>query len=196
MRLAYFDCFSGISGDMTLGALVDAGLSLDQLRSGLESLDVPGWQLSSEKIWKNGMAATRVKVQTEDQSKHRSLRAILGIIEKSQLSAAIRDRAARIFSSLGEAEACVHDVPLEKIHFHEVGAVDAIVDIVCAAVGASALGVDEIVCSPLNVGGGSVTCAHGTFPVPAPATVELLKDAPVYSSGLQAELVGCVRLAG
>jgi uncharacterized protein (TIGR00299 family) protein len=189
MKLAYFDCFSGISGDMTLGALVDAGLPLDQLRSGLESLDVPGWQLSAEKVWKNGMAATRVKVQTEDQSKHRSLRAILEIIEKSQLSSAVRHRAAEIFTSLGEAEARVHDVPLEKVHFHEVGAVDAIVDIVGAAIGFEALGVQKFACSALNIGGGTAKMAHGTLPVPAPATARLLQGKPTYSTGVHTELV-------
>src|SRR5713226_8238695 len=127
MKLAYFDCFSGISGDMTLGALVDAGCGAELL-----GLQVPGWELTAEKVWKNGMAATYVKVKTEDQSKHRSLNAILEILQKSQLAPEVRHRAAEIFVKLGEAEARVHDVPLEKIHFHEVGAVDAIVDIVGA----------------------------------------------------------------
>jgi pyridinium-3,5-bisthiocarboxylic acid mononucleotide nickel chelatase len=130
MKLAYFDCFSGISGDMTLGALVDAGCAVEHLRSELLGLQVPGWEMTAEKVWKNGMAATYVKVVTEDQSKHRSLSAILEILEKSRLAPGVRERAGAIFRKLGEAEARVHDVPLEKIHFHEVGAVDAIVDIV------------------------------------------------------------------
>ncbi|MGB7280791.1 MAG: nickel insertion protein, partial [Candidatus Acidiferrum sp.] len=130
MKLAYFDCFSGISGDMTLGALVDAGCAVEDLRAGLNGLQVPGWELTAEKVWKNGMAATYVKVKTEDQSKHRSLGAILEILEKSRLEGRVRERASAIFRKLGEAEAAVHDVPVEKIHFHEVGAVDAIVDIV------------------------------------------------------------------
>jgi pyridinium-3,5-bisthiocarboxylic acid mononucleotide nickel chelatase len=189
MKLAYFDCFSGISGDMTLAALVDAGLSVDHLRSSLQSLQVPGWQLFAEKVWKNGMSATYVKVETADQSKHRSLTDILGILKKSQLSPAVRHRATAIFTKLGEAEACVHDVPLEKIHFHEVGAVDAIVDIVGACIGFDALGIDKFACSALNVGGGTANMAHGVLPVPAPATARLLLGKPTYSSGVQKELV-------
>src|SRR5260370_39679872 len=117
MKLAYFDCFSGISADMTLGVLVDAGCDLEHLGSELRGLQVPGWDLTAEKVWKNGMAATYVKVKTEDQSKHRSLSAILEILQKSQLAPEVRQRAAAIFTKLGEAEARVHDVPLDKIHF-------------------------------------------------------------------------------
>ena len=189
MKLAYFDCFSGISGDMTLGALVDAGCPVDRLRDELRGLQVPGWELSAEKVWKNGMAATYVRVRAEDQSKHRSLSAILEILQKSQVAAPIRERSASIFTKLGEAEARVHDVPLEKIHFHEVGAVDAIVDIVGACVGLHALGIAKFACSPLNVGGGTVKMAHGVLPVPAPATANLLQGKPTYSNGLQKELV-------
>ena len=189
MKLAYFDCFSGISGDMTLGALVDAGCAVEHLREELRGLQVPGWELTAEKVWKNGMAATYVQVVTEDQSKHRSLRAILEILQQSRLAPTIRERAAAIFLKLGEAEARVHDVPLEKIHFHEVGAVDAIVDIVGACVGFHALGVERFACSPLNVGGGTAKMAHGILPVPAPATANLLLSRPTYSSGVQKELV-------
>ena len=189
MKHAYFDCFSGISGDMTLGALLDAGLPLDHLRHGLESLDVPGWQLSAEKVWKNGMAATYVKVPIQDTKAHRSLSAILELIEKSRLAPNVQQRASAIFHKLGEAEAAVHDVPLEKIHFHEVGAVDAIVDIVGACIGFSALGIESFACSPLNVGGGTAKMAHGVLPVPAPATARLLLGKPTYSSGIQKELV-------
>ena len=189
MKHAYFDCFSGISGDMTLGALLDAGLPLDHLRHGLESLDVPGWQLSAEKVWKNGMAATYVKVPIQDTKTHRSLSAILELIEKSRLAPNVQQRASAIFHKLGEAEAAVHDVPLEKIHFHEVGAIDAIVDIVGACIGFSALGIESFACSPLNVGGGTAKMAHGVLPVPAPATARLLLGKPTYSSGIQKELV-------
>jgi len=189
MKLAYFDCFSGISGDMTLGALVDAGCDEEQLRTELAGLRVPGWGLTAERVWKNGMAATHVKVKTEDQSKHRSLSAILEILEKSQLAPGVRDRAAAIFTKLGEAEARVHDVPLEKIHFHEVGAVDAIVDIVGACIGFHALGIEEFACSALNVGGGTAKMTHGILPVPAPATANLLQGKPTYSNGVQKELV-------
>ena len=189
MRLAYFDCFSGISGDMTLGALVDAGCNLELLRSGLQGLQVPGWTISSEKVWKNGMSATLVRVVTGDQSKHRSLSAILEIFDKSQLSEQVKKNAAAIFRKLGEAEASVHDVPLEKIHFHEVGAVDAIVDIVGACIGFESLGIQKFACSALNVGGGTAKMAHGVLPVPAPATAKLLQGRPTYSNGVQRELV-------
>ncbi|HVH71769.1 MAG TPA: LarC family nickel insertion protein, partial [Candidatus Dormibacteraeota bacterium] len=189
MKLAYFDCFSGVSGDMTLGALVDAGCSLEHLRSELRGLQVPGWELSREKVWKNGMAATYVKVKTEDQQKHRSLSAILEILKNSKLLAPVRDRAAAIFTKLGEAEARVHDVPLERIHFHEVGAVDAIVDIVGACVGFHFLGIEKFACSALNVGGGTAKMAHGVLPVPAPATANLLQGKPTYSNGVERELV-------
>jgi uncharacterized protein (TIGR00299 family) protein len=189
MKLAYFDCFSGISGDMTLGALVDAGCDLEHLRAELRGLRVDGWELSAEKVWKNGMAATYVRVKTEDQEKHRSLSTILEILQKSQLVPQVRDRATAIFRKLGEAEARVHDVPLEKIHFHEVGAVDAIVDIAGACIGFHALGIERFACSPLNVGGGTAKMAHGVLPVPAPATANLLQGKPTYSNGVQRELV-------
>ena len=189
MRLAYFDCFSGISGDMTLGAVVDAGCSLERLRDELKELSVPGWTISSEKVWKNGMSATFVKVATEDQTRHRGLAAILEILEKSKLTEQVRNNAAAIFRKLGEAEAAVHGVPVEKIHFHEVGAIDAIVDIVGACIGFEALGIEKFACSPLNVGGGTAKMAHGVLPVPAPATAKLLLGKPTYSNGVQKELV-------
>src|SRR5580704_4552048 len=189
MKAAYFDCFSGISGDMTLGALLDAGLPLDQLRAELTTLEVPGWQISAEKVWKNGMAATYAKVRTEDTTAHRSLSVILQLLENSKLSAPVKSNATAIFRKLGEAEAAVHDVPLEKIHFHEVGAIDAIVDIVGACSGFAALGIEKFACSPLNVGGGTAKMAHGVLPVPAPATARLLLGKPTYSNGVQRELV-------
>jgi pyridinium-3,5-bisthiocarboxylic acid mononucleotide nickel chelatase len=189
MKLAYFDCFSGISGDMTLGAVVDAGCPLETLRDGLEGLEVPGWTIYAEKVWKNGMAATFVRVTTEDQTKHRSLSAILEILDKAPLSQSVRQNASAIFRKLGEAEASVHDVPLQKIHFHEVGAVDAIVDIVGASIGFRALGIEKFSCSPLNVGGGTAKMAHGVMPVPAPATAKLLEGKPTYSNGVEKELV-------
>src|SRR6202022_192570 len=127
--------------------------------------------------------------KTEDQQKHRSLSAILEILRQSQLAPQVRERAAAIFTKLGEAEARVHDVPLEKIHFHEVGAVDAIVGIVCACIGFHALGVERFACSPLNVGGGVAKMAHGVLPVPAPATANLLQGKPTYSNGVPRELV-------
>jgi len=189
MKLAYFDCFSGISGDMTLGALLDAGCDLQHLRDQLRGLQVSGWELSAEKVWKNGMAATHARVKTEDEQKHRSLSAILEILKNSQLAPQVRERSTSIFQKLGEAEARVHDVPLEKIHFHEVGAVDAIVDIVGVCIGFHAVGIEKFACSPLNVGGGTVKMAHGVLPVPAPATATLLQGKPTYSNGVQRELV-------
>lgn len=189
MKIAYFDCFSGISGDMTLGALIDAGCPADLLRSELQALQVLGWTLTTEKVWKNGMAATYVRVQTEDQQKHRSLTTILEILKNSRLAPPVRERASRIFQKLGEAEAHVHDAPIEKVHFHEVGAVDAIVDIVGACIGFHALAIERFTCSPLNVGGGTAKMAHGVLPVPAPATARLLQGAPTFSNGVQCELV-------
>ncbi|HXR32940.1 MAG TPA: nickel pincer cofactor biosynthesis protein LarC [Verrucomicrobiae bacterium] len=189
MKLAYFDCFSGISGDMTLGALVHAGVPLEHLREELNGLAVPGWELRAEKIWKNGMAATYVHVQTQETHTHRSLSTIEAILQGSKLANPVRDHATAIFRNLGEAEAAVHDVPLEKIHFHEVGAVDAIVDIVGACSGFHFLGIQRFACSPLNVGGGTAKMAHGVLPVPAPATARLLLGKPTYSTGIQKELV-------
>src|SRR5260221_3419441 len=189
MKCAYFDCFSGISGDMTLGALLDAGVSVGHLRSELQLLNLPGWELSAEKVWKNGMAATFAKVRAQDTTTHRSLGTILSLFEKSALASGVKARAASIFQKLGEAEAAVHDVPLEKIHFHEVGAIDAIVDIVGACIGFAALGIDSFACSPLNVGGGTAKMAHGILPVPAPATARLLLGKPTYSNGIQKELI-------
>ena len=189
MKLAYFDCFSGISGDMVLGAVVDAGCDLALLRAGLQSLRVSGWTISSERVWKNGMSGTFVRVTTEDQTKHRSLSEILEIFDKSQLTDCVRKNASAIFQKLGEAEASVHDVPLEKIHFHEVGAIDAIVDVVGACISFESFGVQKFACSPLNVGGGTAKMAHGVLPVPAPATAKLLQGKPTYSNGVQRELV-------
>lgn len=135
------------------------------------------------------MSATYVRVQTEDQQKHRSLTTILEILRNSRLPPPVQERASRIFQSLGEAEAHVHDAPLEKVHFHEVGAVDAIVDIVGSCIGFNALGIERFACSPLNVGGGTAQMAHGLLPVPAPATARLLQGVPTFSNGVQRELV-------
>ncbi len=240
MRIAYLECFSGMSGDMFLGALIDAGISprlLEEtvvalglgarleisrvVRSGISATKVDVWvdgekDLPREEYWgkqnvaralspaisqrghdhhhdhehSSEVGASRAGVPAPHEHSHiRGIAEIRTIIGKAAITDVSKKTAIAIFEALGAAEAKVHDTSIEKVHFHEVGAVDAMVDIVCAAVGAEALGVDEIVCSPLNVGGGSVQCAHGTFPVPAPATVELLKEAPVYSTGVQAELV-------
>jgi pyridinium-3,5-bisthiocarboxylic acid mononucleotide nickel chelatase len=247
MRIAYLECFSGISGDMFLGALVDAGVSPRLLEDTVAALGL-GAKLEISKVVRSGISATKVDVWVEGEKDmpreeywakqnaahaaapalieasghhehphehghshshehthshtsagehaphthghtHRGLNEIRKIISAAPISAQAKKTATSVFEALGAAEAKIHNVPVEEIHFHEVGAVDAIVDIVCAAVGAEALAVAEFVCSPVNVGGGTVHCAHGTFPVPAPATLELLREAPVYSSGVQAELV-------
>jgi uncharacterized protein (TIGR00299 family) protein len=191
MRIAYLDCFSGISGDMFLGALVDAGVSPRLLEDTVTALDL-GASMEISRVQRGGIAATKVNVVAPKRGTHqhgRHLREIRGIIDKAEISRHAKNISIKIFEALGEAEAEIHSTSIEKIHFHEVGAVDAIVDIVCAAVGAETLAVEEWICSPLNVGGGTVQCAHGTLPVPAPATLKLLRDAPVYSSGPQVELV-------
>lgn len=245
MRIAYLDCFSGISGDMFLGALVDAGVSPHLLEETVAALNL-GARLEVSRVMRSGISATKVDVwvdgekdmpreeywsrqdakhsgkhhshetshahghdhghdhpqdqaapagtvapvEHEHEHHHRGLAEIRVIISKAaSISQSAKAKAISIFEALGAAEGKIHNMPAESVHFHEVGTVDAMVDIVCAAVGSEALGIEAIVCSALNVGGGTVQCAHGTFPVPAPATVEILKGAPVYTSGVQAELV-------
>jgi len=189
MKIAYFDCFSGISGDMVLGALVDAGCEVGRLEAELRRVPLTGWKISAAKVDRGALTATKVTVETTEHHHHRSLQTILDLIDRSGLSPRVSDRARRIFQRLGEAEARVHDVPIEKIHFHEVGAVDAVVDIVGACIGFEILGVEEFACSALNLGAGKVETQHGALPVPAPATAELLRAAPVYSTGISRELV-------
>lgn len=189
MKIAYFDCFSGISGDMVLGALVDAGCELGRLETELRRLPLEGWSITAEKVMRGSLSATRVKVESGEHHPHRSLDTILKLINQAGLSPQVTDRASRIFRRLGEAEARVHNVPVERIHFHEVGAVDAIVDIVGACAGFELLGIEEFTCSALNVGGGRVKTNHGILPVPAPATANLLCGAPTYSTGIEHELV-------
>jgi uncharacterized protein (TIGR00299 family) protein len=261
MRIAYLECFSGISGDMFLGALIDAGVPPELFIKTVEALGVDA-RLEISRVDRSGISATKVDVIAAGEKElpreefwagalstqksavssqhsavspaasstvalsqgheharedgnlhshehaesgrshdhdhgsehshshsHRGLKEIRQIINKAGISQSTKDRAIKIFEALGAAEAKVHNSDIETIHFHEVGAIDAIVDIVCASVGSEALGVDEWICSPLNVGGGTVVCAHGTFPIPAPATLELLKKAPVYSGEILKELV-------
>jgi uncharacterized protein (TIGR00299 family) protein len=187
--IAYFDCFAGISGDMVLGALVDAGADLRAIEAELRKLGLEGWSISAEKVKRGAISATRVKVETSEGHHHRGLSIILGRIDKANLAPRAADRARKIFTRLAEAEAKVHQMPVEQVHFHEVGAVDSIVDIVGAAIGFELLGIDEFACSSFDVGAGQVKTAHGLLPVPAPATAELLRGAPTYSSGVQCELV-------
>ena len=189
MKIAYFDCFSGISGDMVLGALVDAGTELGRLEEELHRLPVSGWKISAEKVKRRALFATHVQVETHEHHPHRSLSEILKMIEEAGLAPRAAERASRIFQRLGDAEAKVHQIPVEKVHFHEVGAVDSIVDIVGSAIGFELLDIDRFACSSLDVGGGRVRTEHGILPVPAPATAELLRGVPSYSSGIERELV-------
>lgn len=190
MKLAYFDCFSGISGDMTLGALVDAGLSARKLRAELKKLKVEGYTISVAKTMKCGIAATKVtvKVKHPGKQKHRHYPDITRIVEKSALSAKVKEKALSIFRVIAEAEATTHGTTVDRVHFHEVGAIDSIVDVVGAAVGLVELGIDEIYASAVNTGSGIVRAAHGVMPVPAPATALILKDAPTYAEGPEKEL--------
>lgn len=181
MQLAYFDCFSGASGDMILAACIDAGLDADDLRSRLAGLNLPGWSLEVNKVRKQGFAASQVEVRLDpaaDQP-HRHLRHIREIIDRSALPPAVRKRAIAVFSRLAEAEAAVHGTTVEKVHFHEVGAIDAIVDIVGACLALEMLGVEQVRCSAIPTGSGMVTCDHGVMPVPAPATARLLTGVPL-----------------
>lgn len=231
MRIGYLECFSGISGDMLLGALVDAGVPFSALEETTAALHV-GAHLHRRQVMRGGLTATKVDVHTGEghaheadrheahthahdhshhhghahdhghepdhehdhshehtAAAHRSLSTILEILRTAPLTERVRARASRAFQLLGEVESKIHSIPIEQVHFHEVGAVDTIVDIACAAAGAEALGVDRWMASPLNVGSGTVNCAHGTLPVPAPATIALLGDAPIYSAGQPMERV-------
>ncbi len=179
MKTGYFDCFCGASGDMILGALIAAGLSPDLLRAELTKLNLLEYDLDILNVTKNGIAATRVCVKTAEQSPHRGLPEILDIINAADLPERVRCRAGDIFTRLAQAEAKVHGIPIDKVHFHEVGAVDAIVDIVGAAIGIEHLGIERIVCSPIPTGSGTVKCDHGILPIPAPATAELLRGIPL-----------------
>ena len=189
MVIAYFDCFSGISGDMTLGALVDAGVSIDALRAELARLDLPGYKIKAEKVTRSGVAATKVFVIVDNKEHgERNLADILKFIESSGLATAIKQKSGMIFKRLAEAEAKVHGTTVDKIHFHEVGAVDSIVDIVGSVIGMELLGISQVMTSPINVGSGSVKTSHGLLPVPAPATAELLRGIPFYESSTKFEL--------
>ncbi len=189
MTLAYFDCFSGISGDMILGALVDAGVSIEALRSELAKLDLPGYTINAEKVKRSGFAATKVHVLLDEKRQPaRHLSDIRKIVETSGLSTSIKEKSMKIFERLAEAEAAVHGTTPDNVHFHEVGAVDAIVDIVGSVAGLNMLGISTIAGSPINLGSGTIKSAHGTLPVPAPATAELLKGIPSYGSLIPFEL--------
>lgn len=187
-KIAYLDCHSGISGDMTLAALIDAGVDLAAVQQGIASLGMPDVRLVVEPVKRHGFRALWLKVEHPPEHKHRHLHHITDMIAKGTMSERARDWAVRIFTRLGEAEAKVHGTTIEKVHFHEVGAVDSIADVVGAAVGWDLLGVDRIVASPIPTGGGEIEIAHGRVTVPAPATAELLCGVPLAASDVQAEL--------
>lgn len=190
MRTLYFDCFAGISGDMTLGALVAAGADARALKDGLALLGLDGYEIEFETVDRSGISATRAVVNvTKDEKPHRHLRDVLAIIENSRLGDSVKQRASKIFTRLAEAEARVHNVAIERVHFHEVGAVDAIVDVVGACIGFELLGVERFAASALHVGSGMVEMEHGRFPIPPPAVAELLRGVPIYSTEIRGELV-------
>ena len=212
-KILYFDCFAGASGDMVLGALLDAGLPMAELEAALGSLMIPGYRLAADRVLRAGVSATKFRLiepeghghshphggHSHPHHGHRSLAEIVALIEKSALDAEARARAIALFRRLAEAEAAIHQMAVEQVHLHEVGALDSIVDIVGAVFGLQWFGADRIASSPLNVGGGMVRSAHGVFPVPAPATLRLLEGVPVYSSGVQMETVtptGALLVAG
>jgi uncharacterized protein (TIGR00299 family) protein len=214
-RVLYFDCFSGISGDMVLGALIDAGLPFNELKTALGSLAISAYGVEAHRVLRAGVSATKFDVHEHDASiadgtehhhdhhdhdhdhdeghahshPHRSLPEIYALIDRSALSESGRARARALFQRLAEVEASIHQMPVERVHLHEVGALDSIIDVVGAVFAIEWFGAERIVCSPLNVGGGMIKSAHGVYPVPAPATIKLLGDAPVYGGPIQSELV-------
>ncbi len=187
MRLGYLDAFSGISGDMLVGALVDAGADPTELCAALDSLGT-GARFRFERVMRGGLAAIKFQVEAEGSGPWRHLGDILRLIADSGLPGRVKHNASKVFERLGAVEAAIHQVPVERVHFHEVGAVDSIADVVGACLGFELLGVEEIHCSPVNLGGGVIQTSHGTLPVPAPATAALLKDKPVYAEGPTVEL--------
>jgi len=187
MKICYFDAFSGISGDMTVGSLVDAGADGHALAEVLRSLGTNA-EFRFEKTKRRGISATKFHVDGGESRTHRHLPHILKMIDQAELPDRAKENAARVFTRLGEAEAAVHGVPIEKVHFHEVGAADSIADIVGACLGLEMLGVEAVYCSPINTGSGTVNTEHGVLPVPAPATAALLAGKPVYAAGPAKEL--------
>jgi len=181
MKILYYDCFAGISGDMNLGALIDLGVEPDDLKNELEKLNIEGFHLEIKKDQRRGITGTKAEVIIEnpDNEKHRHLRHVEEIVNNSSLPEHVKSNALKIFNLVAVAEAKVHDIPIQKVHFHEVGALDSIADIVGAAICLDYLKVDKVMAAPIQLGGGTVKCAHGIMPVPAPATTEIVKDVPV-----------------
>ena len=190
MRVLYFDCFAGISGDMTIGALIDLGIDVESLKQQLASLGLSGYEIKIDRVERGGIAATKFNVELEPTPQPaRHLADIREIIDNSKLSELARSRSLRAFERLAEAEARAHGTTPDAVHFHEVGAVDSIIDIAGAMIGFEMLGVDRFVSSPLRVGYGSVKAAHGLLPVPAPGTAEILRGAPIYAGDIEGEFV-------
>jgi hypothetical protein len=190
MRTAYFDCFSGASGDMILGALIDAGLSPQRLREELKKLRIPTVHLKVRKVLKKGISGTRVIVEGKNEKRsHRNLKEILRIVRRSRVETEVKEKSEEIFKRIASVEAKIHQIPIEEVHFHELGGLDSIVDIVGSVWGVRALGIEKIYVSKVNVGAGFVKCEHGILPVPAPATLSLMEGKPIYSSGVERELL-------
>ncbi len=192
MKIAYFDCFAGAAGDMILGALLDAGLSPAVLKEQISRLGLSHYDIQMKEVRKKGIRGTQALVTVEQEHHchhHRHLSRILDIIRSSALPESVKEKSSAIFRRLAEAEAKVHGIALEEVHFHEVGAADAIIDVVGSVIGLNVMGIEQIVCSPLHLGSGTVECAHGILPVPPPAVAELVRGLPVYSRGIEGELL-------
>jgi len=190
MRIAYFDCFSGASGDMILGSMIDAGLNAQELRKELKKIPIPMVQLNAKKVLKRGISATQVIITGKKEKKsYRTLNDILKIVEKSHLEPEVKKKSKEVFERIASVEAKIHQKPVREIHFHELSGLDSIVDIVGSVWGFHQLGIDKLYVSKVNVGSGFVECEHGILPVPAPATLALMKGKPIYSSGVERELL-------
>ncbi len=187
--IAYFDIFSGISGDMTLGAFIDLGVPLKWLKGQFEALPVSGFDLSVDTVTRNGICAKSVDVSVTDDAGSRNYKDITAVIENSTLSLKVKQTSLSIFEKIARAESQIHRCPKEQVHFHEVGGIDALIDIVGAALCFDYLGIEKVLASPIPLGSGFVTCRHGTLPVPAPATLDILKGVPVYGTNIAHELV-------
>ena len=187
--IAYFDCFSGISGDMTLGAFFDLGVPIEWLKDRLEAIPLTGFEVLAETVSRHGIQAKSVEVRVKDDATSRHYEDIKSILEKSPMSSGVKQRSLDIFERIADAEALIHGCPKEKVHFHEVGGIDALVDIVGTALCVDYLKIDSVIASPIPVGRGFVTCQHGTLPVPAPATLGILKGVPIYGTNIPHEMV-------
>jgi hypothetical protein len=189
MKIAYFDCFSGISGDMTVGALLDVGLKIETLEKELKKLGLSDYQLEIKKVVKKGISATQFKVKIKEEGVERRFKDILTILEESKLDEEIKKETKKIFFNIAQAESKIHQKEIDKIHFHEIGGLDSIIDITSTVIGIKTLGIKEIHSSALPMGKGFIKCVHGIIPVPAPATLELLKNIPTYSGGIESEMI-------